>query len=144
MLQVTIEIPNIFLEAVLFLAITYPAINYYWSVYKVFWYFYTMFCTLLQLLWHSACFIDPKSRSGFHTGKFMVHNVQSVLRVPHTWTSKSILSLLYPSSELTVLVRHFYSGLSVKFHKMHDNEATVLNHLQYSCFHGASLTFSKS
>ncbi|KAK6285958.1 hypothetical protein POUND7_012137 [Theobroma cacao] len=45
--QVIIEIPYIFLEAVLFLTITYPAVNFYGSAYKVFWYFYTMFCTLL-------------------------------------------------------------------------------------------------
>ncbi|XWS76714.1 hypothetical protein CRYUN_Cryun01aG0201500 [Craigia yunnanensis] len=45
--QVIIEIPYIFLEAVLFLTITYPAVNFYVSAYKVFWYFYTMFCTLL-------------------------------------------------------------------------------------------------
>lgn len=46
-LQVIIEIPYIFLEAVLFLTITYPAVNFYGSAYKVFWYFYTVFCTLL-------------------------------------------------------------------------------------------------
>ncbi|PPD88650.1 hypothetical protein GOBAR_DD14392 [Gossypium barbadense] len=45
--QVIIEIPYIFLEAVLFLTITYPAVNFYGSAYKVFWYFYTVFCTLL-------------------------------------------------------------------------------------------------
>lgn len=43
----TIEIPYVFLQAVLFTAITYPTINFYWSSYKVFWYLYTMFCTLL-------------------------------------------------------------------------------------------------
>ncbi|KAJ0043838.1 hypothetical protein Pint_17175 [Pistacia integerrima] len=45
--QVIIEIPYVFLQPVLFPAITYPAINFYWSFYKVFWYFYTLFCTLL-------------------------------------------------------------------------------------------------
>ncbi|KAA3475149.1 pleiotropic drug resistance protein 3-like [Gossypium australe] len=34
--QVIIEIPYIFLEAVLFLTITYPAVNFYGSAYKVF------------------------------------------------------------------------------------------------------------
>ncbi|KAL9360246.1 hypothetical protein Peur_048369 [Populus x canadensis] len=46
--QVIVEIPYILLQAVLFLMITYPAINFYWSAYKVFWYFYSMFCTLLS------------------------------------------------------------------------------------------------
>ncbi|PIA37951.1 hypothetical protein AQUCO_02900065v1 [Aquilegia coerulea] len=45
--QVTIEIPYTFFLSVLFVSITYPAIGFYWSIYKVFWYFYTMFCTLL-------------------------------------------------------------------------------------------------
>jgi ABC-type multidrug transport system permease subunit len=47
MLQVTVEIPYVLLQALLFSTITYPAINFYWSAYKVFWYFYTVFCTLL-------------------------------------------------------------------------------------------------
>ncbi|KAK3026917.1 hypothetical protein RJ639_040323, partial [Escallonia herrerae] len=47
MLQVTIEIPYIFLQPALFVIITYPAIDFYCSVYKIFWYFYTMFSTLL-------------------------------------------------------------------------------------------------
>lgn len=46
-LQVIIEIPYIFFEAVLYSTITYPAVNYHWSAYKVFWYLYTMFTTLL-------------------------------------------------------------------------------------------------
>ncbi|KAJ4849436.1 hypothetical protein Tsubulata_041601 [Turnera subulata] len=45
--QVIIEIPYIFLQAALFLVITFPAIDLYWSVYKAFWYFYSMFCLLL-------------------------------------------------------------------------------------------------
>ncbi|GLT42709.1 hypothetical protein SLA2020_166950 [Shorea laevis] len=45
--QVIIEIPYIFLEAVLFSMITYPAINFYKSAYKVFWCLYAIFCTLL-------------------------------------------------------------------------------------------------
>ncbi|GLT42708.1 hypothetical protein SLA2020_166940 [Shorea laevis] len=45
--QVIIEIPYIFLEAVLFSMITYPAVSFYKSAYKVFWYLYAMFCTLL-------------------------------------------------------------------------------------------------
>ncbi|XP_039163716.1 pleiotropic drug resistance protein 3 [Eucalyptus grandis] len=45
--QGVIEVPYIFLQTVLFVLITYPAIGFYVSFYKVFWYFYTMFCTLL-------------------------------------------------------------------------------------------------
>ncbi|KAE9446714.1 hypothetical protein C3L33_21400, partial [Rhododendron williamsianum] len=45
--QVTIEVPYLLAQAIVFSIITYPMIGYYWSAYKVFWYFYTMFCTLL-------------------------------------------------------------------------------------------------
>ncbi|CAN6702599.1 unnamed protein product [Malus baccata var. baccata] len=45
--QVIVEIPYITLQAALFSTITYLAINFHWSLYKAFWYFYTMFCTLL-------------------------------------------------------------------------------------------------
>ncbi|KAL8527703.1 hypothetical protein ACS0TY_005520 [Phlomoides rotata] len=45
--HVVIEIPYLFAQAVAFTAITYPMIGYYWSTYKVLWYLYTMFCTLL-------------------------------------------------------------------------------------------------
>nr|GLL29394.1 pleiotropic drug resistance protein 3-like isoform X1 [Ipomoea trifida] len=45
--QVIIEIPYLFAETVVFTAITYPMIGYCGSAYKVFWYFYVMFCTLL-------------------------------------------------------------------------------------------------
>ncbi|XP_015874836.3 pleiotropic drug resistance protein 3 isoform X1 [Ziziphus jujuba] len=45
--QVAVEIPYLFTESVLFTAISYPMIGYYGSGYKIFWYFYSMFCSLL-------------------------------------------------------------------------------------------------
>ncbi|MCD7449972.1 drug-responsive transcription factor pdr3 [Datura stramonium] len=45
--QVAIEIPYLLAQALAFTVITYPMIGYYWSAHKVFWYFYSMFCTLL-------------------------------------------------------------------------------------------------
>ncbi|KAL3515883.1 hypothetical protein ACH5RR_022785 [Cinchona calisaya] len=45
--QVIIEIPCVFFQALVFMVITYPMIGYYWSVYKAFWYMYSMLCTLL-------------------------------------------------------------------------------------------------
>ncbi|GAY35559.1 hypothetical protein CUMW_017020, partial [Citrus unshiu] len=49
--QVTIEIPYIMLHAIIYVAITYPAIGYYWSAYKVFWYFYATLCTFLYFVY---------------------------------------------------------------------------------------------
>ncbi|KAL8545343.1 hypothetical protein ACS0TY_005497 [Phlomoides rotata] len=46
-LDVVIEIPYLFAQAIVFTVITYPMIGYYWSAYKVFGYFYTMFSTLV-------------------------------------------------------------------------------------------------
>ncbi|KAK1295578.1 Pleiotropic drug resistance protein 3 [Acorus calamus] len=45
--QVIIEIPYMLLLTTVFVTITYPAIGYHWSLYKVFWYFYAMLSTLL-------------------------------------------------------------------------------------------------
>ncbi|PWA74787.1 pleiotropic drug resistance protein 3 [Artemisia annua] len=45
--QVTIEFPYLFAQSIAFTCITYPMIGYYWSAYKVFFYFYTFLCTLM-------------------------------------------------------------------------------------------------
>ncbi|KAL6193546.1 hypothetical protein ACLB2K_034630 [Fragaria x ananassa] len=45
--QVLVEVPYSFTQAVLYVVITYPMIGYHWSAYKIFWSFYSMFCTLL-------------------------------------------------------------------------------------------------
>lgn len=51
MLQVTIEIPYVLVQAIIYVLITYPAMGYYWSAYKVFWYLYTTFCTFLYFVY---------------------------------------------------------------------------------------------
>ncbi|KAJ0078965.1 hypothetical protein Patl1_23925 [Pistacia atlantica] len=45
--QVAIEIPYIFVEAFVFVLITYPMMGFYWSAYKIFWSLYAMFMTIL-------------------------------------------------------------------------------------------------
>lgn len=47
MFQMTIEIPYVFLQAVLFVIITYPAIGFYWAINKVIWNVYIMFFSML-------------------------------------------------------------------------------------------------
>ncbi|RWW26276.1 hypothetical protein BHE74_00010892 [Ensete ventricosum] len=49
--QVAIEIPYVLVEVVLFMIIAYPAIGYYWTASKLFWFFYTMLCTLLYYVY---------------------------------------------------------------------------------------------
>ena len=58
MLQVAVEIPYIFFQAILFTIITYPTIDFYWSAYKVFWYFYTMFSMLLFYSYFGMLFVS--------------------------------------------------------------------------------------
>nr|POE87236.1 pleiotropic drug resistance protein 3 [Quercus suber] len=45
--QVIVEVPYLFIETVIFVMIIYPTIGYYGSAYKVSWYFYVTFCSLL-------------------------------------------------------------------------------------------------
>ncbi|KAI8531792.1 hypothetical protein RHMOL_Rhmol11G0163100 [Rhododendron molle] len=45
--QVTIEVPYILVQAIVFVIITYSMIGYYWSIFKVLWYFYVVLCTLM-------------------------------------------------------------------------------------------------
>ncbi|XP_044500168.1 pleiotropic drug resistance protein 3-like isoform X3 [Mangifera indica] len=45
--QVAVEIPYIFVEAILFVLITYPMMGFYWSVHKILWKLYAMFTTML-------------------------------------------------------------------------------------------------
>ena len=42
-----VEVPYLFIQAVIYVIITYPMIGYHWSGYKIFWSFYGMFCNLL-------------------------------------------------------------------------------------------------
>uniref|UniRef100_A0A5B6Z2Y3 Putative pleiotropic drug resistance protein 3-like n=1 Tax=Davidia involucrata TaxID=16924 RepID=A0A5B6Z2Y3_DAVIN len=59
--QVTIEIPYILLQAILYTAITYPSIGYYWSANKVFWYFYATFCTFLYFVYLGMLIVSLSS-----------------------------------------------------------------------------------
>ncbi|XP_063940609.1 pleiotropic drug resistance protein 3-like isoform X2 [Daucus carota subsp. sativus] len=40
-------VPYLLAQSIAYVLITYPMIGYSWNAYKVFWYFYSMFCTLL-------------------------------------------------------------------------------------------------
>ncbi|KAJ1696028.1 hypothetical protein LUZ63_012726 [Rhynchospora breviuscula] len=49
--QVAIEIPYVLFQVVLFMVIAYPAIGFAWTAAKFMWFFYTMFCTLLYMIY---------------------------------------------------------------------------------------------
>jgi hypothetical protein len=58
---VIIDIPYVLLQTILYVAITYPTIGYDWSVYKVFWYFYATFCTLLYFVYLGMLIVSVSS-----------------------------------------------------------------------------------
>lgn len=43
--QVLVEVPYLLFQSLVFLIITYPMIGFYGSLYKVFWFFYSVYCT---------------------------------------------------------------------------------------------------
>ncbi|KAF2312683.1 hypothetical protein GH714_039581 [Hevea brasiliensis] len=45
--QVLVEVPYLFIVAIIYVVIVYPMVGYSMSAYKIFWAFYAMFCTLL-------------------------------------------------------------------------------------------------
>ncbi|KAM7279762.1 hypothetical protein ACFE04_006896 [Oxalis oulophora] len=59
--QVAIEVPYVLAQAILFVAITYPTIGYYWSAQKVIWFFYASFCTLLYFVYLGMLLVSMSS-----------------------------------------------------------------------------------
>ncbi|KAG2536935.1 hypothetical protein PVAP13_9NG237000 [Panicum virgatum] len=49
--QAVIEIPYAFIQALLYTIIVYPTIGYYWTAYKLLWFLYTTFCSILSFLY---------------------------------------------------------------------------------------------
>ncbi|XP_021594312.1 pleiotropic drug resistance protein 3 [Manihot esculenta] len=45
--QVLVEVPYLFIIAIIYVVVVYPMVGYSMSAYKIFWAFYAMFCTLL-------------------------------------------------------------------------------------------------
>lgn len=56
--QVSAEFPYIFIQALFFLILTYPAVGFYWSIDKVIWYFYSTFCALLYYTYHGMLMVS--------------------------------------------------------------------------------------
>ncbi|KAE8678268.1 hypothetical protein F3Y22_tig00111427pilonHSYRG00227 [Hibiscus syriacus] len=56
--QVAVKVPYLFIQTLLFGMIAYPMIGYYGSAYKVFWYFYAIFCTQLYFTFFGMLFVS--------------------------------------------------------------------------------------
>ncbi|GMP76128.1 hypothetical protein CsSME_00032936 [Camellia sinensis var. sinensis] len=75
--QVTIEVPYILLQAILYVAITYPLIGYHWSTFKVFWYFYATFCTFLYYVYLGMLIVSLSSN--IQVGSILASAVYTLL-----------------------------------------------------------------
>ncbi|XP_012480072.1 pleiotropic drug resistance protein 3 [Gossypium raimondii] len=84
--QVIIEIPYVFLEATLFLIISYPTVNLYGSAFKVSWYCYNIFCTLLTYKYMGMAIVSLsptyKMASVFGSYWIMIVNLFSGFLIP--------------------------------------------------------------
>ncbi|KAF0890027.1 hypothetical protein E2562_035359, partial [Oryza meyeriana var. granulata] len=58
MLEVAMEIPYVLVQPVLYMLTAYPMIGYAWTAAKFFWFFYTMFCTLLYFLYFGMLMVS--------------------------------------------------------------------------------------
>ncbi|KAG6408624.1 hypothetical protein SASPL_131642 [Salvia splendens] len=122
--QVIVEIPYLFAQSVVFTVITYPMIGYYWTAYKVFFYIYTMFCTLLYFTYLGMLLIaiTPSfpvaaiSQSAFYTmfnlfAGFLVPHPQIprwwiwfYYMVPTSWSLNGMLNSQFGDIEEKILV----------------------------------------
>ncbi|KAA8545298.1 hypothetical protein F0562_020082 [Nyssa sinensis] len=122
--QVTIEVPYLFAQALAFGIITYPMIGYYWSAYKVFWYFYAMFCSLLYFTYLGMLLVAMTPsfpvaailQSAFYTmfslfSGFMVPQPQIpkwwlwlYYLCPTSWTLNAMLTSQYGDIEKKIIV----------------------------------------
>lgn len=98
-LQVMIEVPYVLAQSLAYVVITYPMIGYSWTSYKVFWYLYSMFCTLLYFTYMGMMIVSftpthPAAvilQSSFNT----VFNLFSGFIIPQPVSFISIIVISY-------------------------------------------------
>lgn len=87
------------LHAIIYVAITYPAIGYYWSAYKVFWYFYATLCTFLYFVYLGMFLVSVcpgvEIASVLSTAIYTILNLFSGFLLPGPVPSKSISFFLH-------------------------------------------------
>ncbi|KAG8477556.1 hypothetical protein CXB51_030215 [Gossypium anomalum] len=92
--QVIIEIPYIFLEAILFLTITYPAVNFYGSAYKVFATIFASLCYTLFSLFSGYLIPGPQFPKWWVWGYWIS---------PTSWSLKGLLTSQYGDIEEEIM-----------------------------------------
>ncbi|KAF8747097.1 hypothetical protein HU200_013306 [Digitaria exilis] len=99
--QVSMEIPYVFVQIVLFMFIAYPMIGYTWEAAKFFWFFYTMFCTVLYFLYLGMMMVsltpNIQVASILASMFYTIQNLMSGFIVPSPQVPKWWLWLYYTS-----------------------------------------------
>lgn len=84
------------LHTIIYVAITYPTIGYYWSAYKVFWYFYATLCTFLYFVYLGMFLVSVcpgiEIASVLATAVYTILNLFSGFLLPGPVPSKSLSS----------------------------------------------------
>nr|CAB3490651.1 unnamed protein product [Digitaria exilis] len=98
---VSMEIPYVFVQIVLFMFIAYPMIGYTWEAAKFFWFFYTMFCTVLYFLYLGMMMVsltpNIQVASILASMFYTIQNLMSGFIVPSPQVPKWWLWLYYTS-----------------------------------------------
>ncbi|XP_075657922.1 pleiotropic drug resistance protein 3-like [Castanea sativa] len=117
--QVIVEVPYLFIETVIFVMIIYPTIGYYGSTYKVSWYVYVTFCSLLYYNYLGmllVSFTPTTLSSGFYTtfnlfAGFFIPEPQIpkwwiwlYYLTPTSWSLKGLLTSQYGDINKDIMV----------------------------------------
>ncbi|KAK3025042.1 hypothetical protein RJ639_043320 [Escallonia herrerae] len=101
--QVAIEVPYLLAKSLAFVIITYPMIGYNWSAYRVFWYSYSIFCTLLNFSYLGMLLVaaTPSSAIGatLQSCIYMMFALFSGYIVPQPWN---------PCEEILIQPSYFF------------------------------------
>ncbi|TVU03468.1 hypothetical protein EJB05_51020, partial [Eragrostis curvula] len=65
--QLAMEIPYVGVQVLLFMFVAYPMIGYAWTVTKLLWFFYTLFCTVLYFIYLGMMIVSLTSNSQMAT-----------------------------------------------------------------------------
>jgi hypothetical protein len=95
-LQVVIELPHVFVQAVSYGVIVYAMIGFEWTGCQVLLVsiFHVFFTIVLHLLWHDSCWRDTKPPHCFRNYLCILYNMESLFRI-HNPTTCEFLHLKF-------------------------------------------------
>ncbi|KAJ0080348.1 hypothetical protein Patl1_24672 [Pistacia atlantica] len=83
---VTVKLPYLCLQAIMYVIITYLMIGFYWSAYKVFWMFCAMYINMMYYNYLTMLVpaLTPTHIVASILSSFFLHLIQYVSRIPHS------------------------------------------------------------